>query len=95
MATERILRPEHSSDDAPVIIRPIVGATRPLPPLTDEELAAMRAQHPDQAWFWTREWYDGEREADADIAAGRVIFYGSDEEFLAALDARPPADADV
>lgn len=26
----------------------------------------------DQAWFWTEEWQKGEREADADIAAGRV-----------------------
>ncbi|WP_435589786.1 hypothetical protein [Micromonospora aurantiaca (nom. illeg.)] len=27
---------------------------------------------PDQAWFWTPEWQAGEREADADLAAGRV-----------------------
>jgi AbrB family looped-hinge helix DNA binding protein len=26
----------------------------------------------DQAWFWSREWQDGEREADGDIEAGRV-----------------------
>lgn len=26
----------------------------------------------DQAWFWTREWQDGEREADEDIREGRV-----------------------
>ena len=26
----------------------------------------------DQAWFWTDEWQAKEREADADIAAGRV-----------------------
>jgi AbrB family looped-hinge helix DNA binding protein len=26
----------------------------------------------DQAWFWTKEWQDREREADADIAEGRV-----------------------
>ncbi len=25
-----------------------------------------------QAWFWTAEWQDGEREADEDIAAGRT-----------------------
>jgi len=41
---------------------------------------------PDQAWFWTDEWLAGEAEADADIAAGRCEFFGSDEEFLAALD---------
>ena len=26
----------------------------------------------DQAWFWSREWQEGEREADEDIKAGRV-----------------------
>jgi bifunctional DNA-binding transcriptional regulator/antitoxin component of YhaV-PrlF toxin-antitoxin module len=41
---------------------------------------------PDQAWFWTPEWQAKEREADEDIAAGRVTLYLSDEEFLASLD---------
>ena len=27
----------------------------------------------DQAWFWTQEWQEGEREVDEDIAAGRVM----------------------
>ena len=26
----------------------------------------------DQAWFWTKEWQEKEREADEDIRAGRV-----------------------
>ncbi|MBU0567176.1 AbrB/MazE/SpoVT family DNA-binding domain-containing protein [bacterium] len=26
----------------------------------------------DQAWFWTKEWQEGEREADEDIKTGRV-----------------------
>lgn len=26
----------------------------------------------DQAWFWTPEWQEGEREADEDIKAGRL-----------------------
>jgi len=42
----------------------------------------------DQAWFWTPEWQAREAEADADLAAGRVTEFESDEEFLAALDAR-------
>ncbi len=51
---------------------------------------------PDQAWFWTPEWQAGEREADADIAAGRTTRYDSDEEFMAALDERSgSSDADV
>lgn len=51
---------------------------------------------PDQAWFWTPEWQAGEREADADIAAGRGTRYRSDEEFLAALDERSgSSEADI
>lgn len=26
----------------------------------------------DQAWFWTGEWQEGEREAEEDVRAGRV-----------------------
>lgn len=26
---------------------------------------------PEQAWYWTEQWQAGEREAEADIAAGR------------------------
>jgi len=50
----------------------------------------------DQAWFWTREWQAGEREAEADRLADRATSYANDEEFLAALDARTkPLDADT
>ncbi len=42
-----------------------------------------------QAWFWTPEWQAGEREADADLAAGRGETFYSGEEFLEAL--RSPA----
>lgn len=50
---------------------------------------------PEQAWFWTREWQAREREADDDLAAGRATRFGSDDEFLAALDERTkPLDAD-
>lgn len=50
----------------------------------------------DQAWFWTREWQTKEREADTDRDAGRATNYASDEELLAALDARTkPLDADA
>jgi hypothetical protein len=40
---------------------------------------------PDQLWYWTEAWQEGEREADADIAAGRVTYFDSDEAFRAAL----------
>jgi bifunctional DNA-binding transcriptional regulator/antitoxin component of YhaV-PrlF toxin-antitoxin module len=52
---------------------------------------------PDQAWFWTKEWQEGEREADEEIKAGRGRIFYSDEEFLAALEAEAKRldDADV
>ena len=58
--------------------------------LTDEGILIERApEHdPDQAWFWTPEWQAKEREADADLAAGRFTIYHSDEEFDEALRAR-------
>ena len=39
-----------------------------------------------QAWFWSERWQRMEREADADIAAGRVARFDSANEFLAELD---------
>ena len=39
-----------------------------------------------QAWFWSQEWQQGEREASADIKAGRVKTSGSAEAFLESLD---------
>ena len=84
MASERT----SEVDEDVVVARRIEDATYPLPPRTDDELAAMRAAHPDQAWFWTRAWYDGEREADAEQVTGQFERYYSDEEFDAALRAR-------
>jgi hypothetical protein len=50
----------------------------------------------EQAWFWTRDWQAREREADDDLAAGRVTAYENDEGLLAALDERTkPLDADA
>ncbi|MGD9735198.1 MAG: hypothetical protein AB7V58_06255 [Solirubrobacterales bacterium] len=50
---------------------------------------------PEQAWFWTREWQEKEREADEDLAADRGTTYDSDDEFLGALEADlKPLDAD-
>ena len=39
-----------------------------------------------QAWFWTREWQQGEREASDDIKAGRVTTFESAAAFLESLD---------
>lgn len=38
-----------------------------------------------QAWFWTPRWQAMEAEATADIEAGRVETFKTDEEFLASL----------
>ena len=59
-------------------------------------LRPMKVIDATQAWFWTPEWQEGERQADEDLAAGRFDRYESDEEFLAALEARmKPLDADA
>lgn len=55
--------------------------------LTDEGilLRPQKVIDATQAWFWTPEWQAGEREADADVDAGRVETFASGEEFLDAL----------
>jgi AbrB family looped-hinge helix DNA binding protein len=39
-----------------------------------------------QAYFWTRKWQEGEREADKDIKAGRVKTFDSVDELIKDLD---------
>lgn len=39
----------------------------------------------DQAWFWSDEWQQGEREASNDIARGRVRRSSSRDEFIESL----------
>jgi len=54
------------------------------------ELVPVVAVPADQAWFWTDRWQAMEREADADIAAGRTIVIDGASglmELLAADDA--------
>lgn len=53
------------------------------------ELRSLEPRDPDQWWYWTEEWQQMEREADADIAAGRVRVFDDVESFLADLDADP------
>ncbi len=38
-----------------------------------------------EEWFWTEEWQAGEREAQAEIEAGKVKHFDSMEEFLTDL----------
>ncbi|WP_030899058.1 AbrB/MazE/SpoVT family DNA-binding domain-containing protein [Streptomyces sp. NRRL F-5126] len=41
----------------------------------------------DQAWFWTREWREGERQASEDIAAGRTTVHEDADAMFAHLNA--------
>lgn len=51
------------------------------------ELHPYSAIPAEQRWFWTDRWQGMEREADEDVAAGRVARSDSAEDFLAELDA--------
>jgi len=39
-----------------------------------------------QAYFWTKKWQEGEREADEDIKAGQVKTFDSIEELISDLE---------
>ena len=39
-----------------------------------------------QAWFWTKEWQQGEKEASEDIKTGRVKTFDSVDELIKDLD---------
>ncbi len=41
----------------------------------------------DQAWYWTEQWQQWEREADEDIAAGRTKGFDSINKLIESLDA--------
>ena len=40
----------------------------------------------DQSWFWTKEWQQGEREVDEEIARGETTVHDSLEDLFAHLD---------
>jgi AbrB family looped-hinge helix DNA binding protein len=42
----------------------------------------------EQAWFWTRRWQEGEREAEEDIRTGRVDRFDNAKEAVAFLHKR-------
>ena len=60
-----------------IIREHLVVTIRPITP---------QGTDPSQAWFWTPEWQAGEREADADIAAGRVRSFDNIDALFAHLD---------
>ncbi|MQA74690.1 MAG: AbrB family transcriptional regulator [Solirubrobacterales bacterium] len=50
------------------------------------ELRPQVAIPADQRWFWNERWQAMEREADADVEAGRVARFDSAEDLIAELD---------
>ena len=50
------------------------------------ELQPMLPIPADQRWFWTDRWQAMEREADEDIAAGRVLSFDDVDAFIAHLE---------
>jgi len=49
----------------------------------------LREIDPDQLYFWTKEWQEGEKKADEDIKAGRMLGpFDSVEEFKKAIKDR-------
>lgn len=50
------------------------------------ELHVLAAVPAEQKWFWTDRWQQMEREADADVAAGRVERHESVDDMFEALD---------
>ncbi len=50
------------------------------------ELHPLLPHRADQTWFWAERWQAMEREAQADITAGRVETFNSSDEFLADLE---------
>lgn len=49
-------------------------------------LIPMKLVPAEQAWFWTKEWQEGEKEANKDKAAGRVKSFENVDDLLADLD---------
>lgn len=50
------------------------------------ELRPLLPHRADQAWFWTERWQSMEREAQADIAGGRIETFETSQDFLADLE---------
>ena len=55
--------------------------------VTEDGVLLCRAEErdPDQWWFWTDEWQEGELRVDEDKRLGRSTLYLSDDEFRQAL----------
>jgi len=64
---------------------------QPAPPWSDFSTTVfsrfeLTERLPEQAYFWTSEWQEAEREADEDIKAGRTRRFSNAEKLIADLD---------
>ena len=50
-----------------------------------EDLVAEWEIHEDQRWYWTKEWREGERLAEEDLAAGRCEDFDNMDDFFKGL----------
>ena len=50
-----------------------------------EDLVAEWEIHEDQRWYWTKEWQEGERLAEEDLAAGRYEDFDNMDDFFKGL----------
>jgi hypothetical protein len=57
-----------------------------IPKRKPKEPESTSERDPDQAWFWTEEWQQGEKEVEEHIHRGEVETFDSMDEFLASLD---------
>jgi hypothetical protein len=63
-------------------IRKNLAASRGLTP-TEADAAARAGLIPsDQRWWWTEQWQEGERQAERDLKAGRVVIVQSADQLL-------------
>ena len=49
-------------------------------------LVPMKLVPAEQSWFWTKEWQEGEKEAEEDKAAGKVKSFDNVEDLLEDLE---------
>ncbi len=56
-----------------------------ISPMAIQQAITLSNRADDQQWYWSAEWQAGEREAEADLQAGRYQDFASIDEFLASL----------
>jgi AbrB family looped-hinge helix DNA binding protein len=72
-----ISRAAHLSEGDPIEIRYFEGVITLIP---------KKMVDASQAWFWSADWLQGEREASANIAREEVASFESDDDFLKSLE---------